>query len=268
MDEEKKRSGPVAVRFDRVSFAYGPVKVLEDVSFHIHRGEFAVLVGANGAGKTTILKLLLGLERPASGSISLFEDSRSDARAPIGYVPQSAAFDQTFPISVREVVAMGRVSPLSRRRKAEDDDAVHEALEQCEVAELALRPYHALSGGQRRRVLVARALASKPGLLVLDEPTANMDSESERRLFGALGNLKGKTTIMIVTHDSSFVSSLTDVVLCVGERDGEGKAGEVVRHRITPAREAPADKYGGKALLVHHDEILPDDWSCEEGACP
>ena len=266
MEGERKRSGPVAIRFDQVSFAYGPVRVLEDVSFHIHQGEFAALVGPNGAGKTTILKLLLALERPASGAITLFESDPSDSRAPIGYVPQSAAFDQTFPISVREVVAMGRVSPLSRRWKPDDDEAVSEALAQCEVADLATRPYQALSGGQRRRVLVARALASRPKLLVLDEPTANMDAESERRLFRTLGALKGKTTIMIVTHDSSFVSSLTDVVLCVGERNGEGKAGEVVRHRTTPSREAPADRYGGDALMVHHDEILPDDWSCEEGA--
>lgn len=266
MDGEKKRSGPVAIRFDRVSFSYGPVSVLEDVSFHLHQGEFAALVGPNGAGKTTILKLLLGLERPASGAVTLFEGEPSGPVAPIGYVPQSAAFDQTFPISVREVVAMGRVSPLSRRWKADDDEAVQAALAQCEVADLASRPYAALSGGQRRRVLVARALASRPRLLVLDEPTANMDAESERRLFHTLGALKGTTTILIVTHDSSFVSSLTDVVLCVGGQTGEGKPGEVVRHRTTPSREAHADRYGGEALIVHHDEVLPDDWSCEEGA--
>jgi len=265
MEGERKRSGPVAVRFDQVSFAYGPVRVLENVSFHIHQGEFAALVGPNGAGKTTILKLLLGLEKIGSGAIRLFEDSAPDSNVPIGYVPQSAGFDQTFPISVRDVVAMGRVAPLSHRWKADDDEAVTEALAQCEVSDLATRPYTALSGGQRRRVLVARALASRPKLLVLDEPTANMDTESEKRLFSTLGNLKGKTTIMIVTHDSSFVSSLTDVVLCVGERNGEGRPGEVVRHRMTPSNEAPTGRYGGDAMIVHHDEILPDDWSCEEG---
>ncbi len=265
MEAEKRRSGPVAVRFDRVSFSYGPVRVLEDVSFHAHRGEFAALVGPNGSGKTTILKLLLGLEKPASGTVSLFEGARDGSRAPIGYVPQNAGFDQSFPISVREVVRMGRVAPLSRRRRADDDEAVAEALAQCEVSDLAGRQYGALSGGQRRRVLVARALASRPELLVLDEPTANMDSESEGRLFQTLGTLKGKTTILIVTHDSSFVSSLTDVVLCVGERNGEGRAGAVVRHRMASAAEAGEIRYGGNALRVRHDEVLPDDYSCEEG---
>lgn len=265
METEKKRGGPVAIRFDRVSFSYGPVRVLEDVSFHIHVGEFAALVGPNGAGKTTILKLLLGLETTHTGAISLFEGTEGSSHTLIGYVPQNVGFDQSFPISVRDVVRMGRVLPLSRKWKTEDDDAVIDALELCEIKELAERPYAALSGGQRRRVLVARALASRPKLLVLDEPTANMDTESEERLFRALGNLKGKTTIMIVTHDSSFVSSLTDVVLCVGERNGEGKPGTVVRHSTAPAKDAPNGLYGGDVLQVRHDEILSDTWSCEEG---
>jgi zinc transport system ATP-binding protein len=264
MEGEKKRRGPIAVRFDQVSFAYGPVHVLEDVSFHIHQGECAALVGPNGAGKTTILKLLLGLEKPDGGTISLFDRPLEDATTPIGYVPQNAGYDQAFPISVLEVVRMGRVHPLSRRWNSQDNDAVMAALGECDVADLSGRSYSALSGGQRRRVLVARALASRPQLLVLDEPTANMDTESEMRLFRTLGNLKGKTTIMIVTHDSSFVSSLTDVVLCVGERNGEGRPGEVVRHRTTPTNEAPTGRYGGDALLIHHEEIVPDDWACEE----
>ncbi|MCK7517982.1 MAG: ATP-binding cassette domain-containing protein [Ignavibacteriales bacterium] len=106
------------------------------------------------------------------------------------------------------------------------------ALEQADVAELRDRPYSALSGGQRRRVLVARALAAEPRLLVLDEPTANMDAESETRLFRALGELKGKATVLVVTHDTLFVSDLTDAVLCVGERDG--RPGSVVRHASVP----------------------------------
>ena len=162
---------------------------------------------------------------------------------------------------------MGRLRAFSRRYTQEDDQAVREALERVEIADLAGRSYAALSGGQRRRVLVARALASHPDLLILDEPTANMDVESENRLFKTLGGLKGNTTIMIVTHDSSFVSSLTDLVLCVGDRTTSSSSGQgrtVVRHRAEPAGDAPVDMYGGHVFKVRHDVALPDNYCCEE----
>lgn len=262
---DKMRSGPVAIRFDNVSFSYDAVPVLAAVNFHIHHGEFAALVGPNGAGKTTVLKLLLGLERPHTGSIGIFEDMPDGGRSRIGYVPQHASYDPTFPISVKEVVRMGRLDSLSRRYGPDDEAAVLEAMERAEIADLADRPYSALSGGQRRRVLVARALASRPLLLVLDEPTANMDAESEERLFRTLGMLKGGTTILIVTHDAAFVSSLTDVVFCVGDRTADGKARTVVRHRTEPAVNAPPDLYGGHAVYVRHDEDVPDSFCCGEG---
>ena len=202
----------ISLRFDRVSFSYNAIKVLENASFHIHQGEFIALVGPNGSGKTTVLKLLLGLEQAQAGRIE-------GARSRMGYVPQQSAYDPAFPISVWEAVKMGRLAALSRKFSGADKAAVEEALEQAEVADLAMRPYGALSGGQRRRVLVARALAVQPEILILDEPTANMDRESEDRLFATLGRLKGATTILIVTHDTGFVSALTDRVLCMGSRE-------------------------------------------------
>lgn len=264
MEHDKTRGGPVAIRFDGVSFAYGPVRVLDDVNFHIHQGEFVALVGPNGAGKTTILKLLLGLEKPERGNIRLFEGMGDAGRERIGYVPQNAGFDASFPISVLEVVRMGRLKAASRKYGPDDERAVQDALERCGVADLVSRPYFALSGGQRRRVLVARALAARPLLLVLDEPTANMDSESEGRLFETLGTLKGSTTILIVTHDSSFVSSLTDIVLCVGDRGDARHPLSVVRHGAVPVGDVASDLYGGNALKVRHDEEMPDTFCCEE----
>lgn len=249
----------VAIRFDGVSFSYGELRVLDSARFHIHAGEFAVLVGPNGAGKTTVLKLLLGLARPSAGRISVLGRPPEEARSSIGYVPQHASYDPAFPISVLEVVRMGRLGPGLRRDSGLDNQAVHRALELADVAGLARRPYSALSGGQRRRVLVARALAAEPDLLVLDEPTANMDAESESRLFKTLGQLKGKATILIVTHDTGFVSGLTDVVFCVGER-GSGRS--VVRHQATPLAALSGDQYGGSALRVLHDTDLPDDSCC------
>lgn len=252
----------IAVRFDGVSFSYGDVPVLDGARFHIHAGEFAALVGPNGSGKTTVLKLLLGLARPSAGTITVLGRRPEDARSSIGYVPQHATFDPAFPISVTEVVRMGRLRSSVRRYNTADDNAVEKALAMADVADLASRPYSALSGGQRRRVLVARALAAEPELLVLDEPTANMDAESETRLFETLRQLKGKATILIVTHDTGFVTALTDSVFCVGER-GSGRS--VIRHQATLAAHVSSEQYGGPALRVLHDTELPDDACCDCG---
>ena len=252
---------PVAVRFDGVSFSYGSSAILDDVSFHIHEGEFAALIGPNGSGKTTILRLLLGLAQPASGHIDVLGSPPQTARDSVGYVPQNSAYDPAFPVSVAEVVRMGRLRGSRSRYSLQDEQAVERALEQADVSDLGNRSYTALSGGQRRRVLVARALAAEPRLLVLDEPTANMDTESETRLYRALGELKGRATILIVTHDTLFVSALTDAVLCVSKR--EGHRGDVVRHASVPVLHGLAPgALGGAALQVLHDTEIPPEACC------
>lgn len=254
---------PVVIQFSQVAFSYSNVPVLENVNFHVHRGEFIALVGPNGAGKSTILKLLLGLEQAGKGNIEVLGKEPKESRSRIGYVPQHADFDKSFPISVYEVIRMGRLKPIGRAWNKDDEQAVQKAMEQVEILDLARRPYGALSGGQRRRVLVARALAAEPEILVLDEPTANMDAESEERLFKTLGQLKGKTTILIVTHDTEFVSALTDRVLCIGERTGsERRAHHLVQHRAAPAEHAPPELFGGAALQVLHDEVEPENRCC------
>lgn len=256
-------TAPVVIQFSGVAFSYGSVPVLENVNFHVHRGEFIALVGPNGAGKSTILKLLLALEEPGKGTIQILGKSPEEGRSRIGYVPQHTDYDKSFPISVYEVIRMGRLQPLKRGWSKVDELAVQRAMEQVEILDLARRPYGALSGGQRRRVLVARALAAEPDILVLDEPTANMDAESEERLYKTLGQLKGKTTILIVTHDTEFVSALTDRVLCIGERTGaEKRAHRLVQHKATPAEHAPPELFGGAALQVLHDEVEPEDRCC------
>jgi zinc transport system ATP-binding protein len=237
-----------AIHFHDVSFSYGPIKVLEKASFAVHNLEFIALVGPNGSGKTTLLKLLLGLEKPQSGYIEMA--APQSAAPSIGYVPQLPPVDISFPISVAGVVAMGRLHPLSRKLHSQDKAAVKTALEATGLAEFAGRSYTALSGGQRRRVLVARALAANPSLLILDEPAANMDKESEKQLFAILGRLKGRCTILIVTHDMSYVSNLCDRVLCLGDRPGER---DVVEHHM---RAVDVD---GK-LRVEHGQSFPADY--------
>ncbi|MCL2758764.1 MAG: ATP-binding cassette domain-containing protein [Treponema sp.] len=222
----------IAVNFDSVSFSYGDTKILEETSFHIHNGEFIAMVGPNGSGKTTVLKLLLGLETPSAGKIEI-------SNANLAYVSQHMPSDNLFPITVRDIVRMGLLQPAKGYSK--ETCAVAEAMEKTGISELALKPYSSLSGGQKRRTLVTRALAAGPQILVLDEPTANMDTESEIKLYETLGLYKGKMTILIVTHDTEFVTSLTDKVLCLG--DGY----KVVQHNT----EANAsDRHGGKSMNV------------------
>lgn len=252
---------PIVLTFENVDFSYDTLPVLHEASFHIHQGEFIGFVGPNGSGKSTLLKLILGLLSPTGGTIELFDSSVKEGRDKVGYVPQHANYDPTFPISVEEVVRMGRIKPLRRSYSKEDYSAVEEALSTVQLLDLAKRPYRALSGGQRQRVLVARALSSSPKMLILDEPTANMDAESEKRLFDALGKLKGDTTILIVTHDTGFVSSLTDRVFCVGDM---GRGNKLVQHKVEPTSEAPTQLFGGEALKVLHDSEIDSNSCCDE----
>jgi len=248
----------IAVKFDSVSFSYSDVQVIKDASFHIHRGEFAVMVGPNGSGKTTVIKLLFGLIVPSAGNIELFGVCAGGkyTESNLAYVPQQFPSDHLFPITVRDIVRMGLLRPLKGYAKTETNTAVEEAMERTGIAALAGKQYRALSGGQKRRALVARALAARPELLVLDEPTANMDSESEMRLYETLAFYKGKTTILIVTHDTEFVTSLADKVLCLG--DGSGA---VVQHRIEQG--APSHggshRYGEEARVLHGENIPADN---------
>jgi zinc transport system ATP-binding protein len=209
----------IAVKFDSVSFSYGDIHVLDNASFNIRKGEFTSMVGPNGSGKTTVLKLLFGLETPGAGKIELFDnDGRNNqARVNMSYVSQIMPADNLFPITVRDVVRMGLLHPYKRYTgKESEKEAVIRALHNTGIFDLESRLYRTLSGGQKRRALVARALAANPELLVLDEPTANMDTESEQLLYEILGTYKGKVTIIVVTHDTQFVSSLTDKVLTFG----------------------------------------------------
>jgi zinc transport system ATP-binding protein len=254
----------IAVRFNSVSFSYNDVQVLKNASFHIHRGEFAVMVGPNGSGKTTVIKLLFSLAAPTAGNIQLFGVYASAGNkysgSNLAYVPQQFPSDHLFPITVHDIVRMGLLLPLkgySRRNAKIDNTAIEEALERTGITDLASKQYRSLSGGQKRRALVARALAAKPDLLALDEPTANMDSESEARLYETLSFLKGKTTILIVTHDTEFVTSLADRVLCLG--DGSR---EIVQHRIeqnASSLHTGGHHYGEEARVLHEVNISADD---------
>ena len=210
---------PSIVEFQSVSFAYEQQPVLENVSFAIPRGDFASIVGPNGGGKTTMLKLILGLLTPKSGSIMLFGDQPKRSRKRVGYTPQFLQVDYCFPVSVFDVVLMGRLEGGAQKYRYNKTDkiAAEAALETMRLAEVKNTSFRKLSGGQRQRVLIARALCADPELLLLDEPTSNIDPSSEEVLFDILGELNKTLSIVLVSHDIGFVSRLVKSVICVNK---------------------------------------------------
>ena len=205
------------IRIEDVSFSYGDVPALEHVSLEIHEREFVALVGPNGGGKSTLLRILLGLLRPDSGRVTLLGRRPEEGRRHVGYVPQSLHFDRDFPLRVRDMVLMGRLG-VSRRligHSPEDRRRAMDAMEQTEIAHLADRQIGTLSGGQFQRAVIARALVSDPKILILDEPTANIDQRSESDIFELFRELNEQMTILVVSHDIGFISRYVDRVACL-----------------------------------------------------
>ncbi|TDJ46888.1 MAG: ABC transporter ATP-binding protein [Gemmatimonadetes bacterium] len=207
-------NAPVVVSLERVSFTYAGVDVLRDVSFEFHEGDFVGIIGPNAGGKTTLLKLILGLLRPGSGSIRVLGVSPDEARGLVGYVPQYAHFDRSFPIRVRTAVTMGTLG-RGRMRDKVANDAVDRALEQVELHEVADRQMGSLSGGQLQRALIARALVTEPKLLLLDEPTASLDTRIGRSVYELLEELAEKITIVLVSHDIGVISRHVRTIACL-----------------------------------------------------
>ncbi len=243
---------PPAVALRGVSFAYSGEVVLENVGLSIASGEWVSVVGPNGGGKTTLLKLVLGLLRPTAGEVRVFGQPPERGRLRMGYMPQHLRFDPQFPVTVMDIALMGRLGkggPAQRlfgwfaRR---DRRAALDALAEVGMADLARRPFAALSGGQRQRTLIARALCGDPDLLLLDEPTANVDVRGEAQVMEILHRLHRRMTIVMVSHDLGFVLSMVQTVVCVNRR--------VVVHPTSQVTgEVIRDVYGGDVLMVRHD---------------
>jgi zinc transport system ATP-binding protein len=244
-------SSTPAIAFDNVTFSYGAAPVLEKASFSIAERESVCIVGPNGGGKTTLVKLILGLLEPASGTVRIFGVSPKAARKRIGYMPQHLLYDPLFPVTVSDIVLMGRLRSGGVRGffgwpDGQDREAASEVLRQVGMLDYARRPFSSLSGGQRQRVLIARALAGRPDLLLLDEPTSNVDTLVEAQLLELLVKLNERMTIAMVTHDLGFVSGAVEKVVCVNRRVA-----------VHPTREISGeiihDIYGGHVRIVRHD---------------
>ena len=206
------------ISIHHLCFAYDAREILHDVNLDIMEGMFAVMVGPNGGGKTTLLKLILGLLTPKHGDISVFGHEPQRARKKIGYVPQAIQFDPSFPASVLDIVLMGRVERhfFGGYRK-DDREIAMKRIHDVGLEDIANSPFAELSGGQRQRVLIAQALVSEPQLILLDEPAANLDQENAASLFNLLAKLNRHVTILLVSHNLSLVSKYVSHVICVNQ---------------------------------------------------
>jgi zinc transport system ATP-binding protein len=207
------------VEIKDVSFAFNGQSVLRGVNLEIRRGDFIAMIGPNGGGKTTLLKLILGLIKPDKGIIRVMGDTAEKSSPFIGYVPQHIHVNRSFPISALDVVLMGKLAPKRRFRRTSTRSRQEalDALEQMGMSSYAQRKIGELSGGQRQRIFIARALATQPKLLLLDEPTANIDSQGQAEFFNLLKMLNKNITIVVVSHDLMVISTYVKSVACVNK---------------------------------------------------
>ena len=206
------------IEVKNLSFKYETTDVLKNVSFDVYDKDIVTIIGPNGGGKSTLLKLLLGILKPDSGTILINGQNPKKLKKPVlGYVPQFSIFDPRFPISVFDTVLSGRIRKGMFRYSAEDREIADKILEDIGLTGVKKNTFAALSGGQRQRVLIARALASGPEILMLDEPTTNIDATTEDYLANLLQKLNKDLTILLVTHDTAFTTAFQTRILCVNK---------------------------------------------------
>lgn len=214
------KMGDEVIRLEDVWVKYNDKVVLEDINLSVKKRDFLGIIGPNGGGKTTLLKVILGLIKPTRGKVEVLGDSPEKARRFIGYVPQSVPFDLEFPATVLDVVLMGRVGRrgLFKRYTREDLELAEKILDSVEMLELKDEKIGNLSGGEKQRVFIARALILDPKILLLDEPTASIDKPIQKELYDILRELNRKVTIILVSHDIGVISAYVNKIACLNRR--------------------------------------------------
>jgi ABC-type Mn2+/Zn2+ transport system ATPase subunit len=243
------------VELNHVTFGFGTEPVLEDISLHLHPGQFAALVGPSGAGKTSLLRLILAILQPTHGEILISGKALNGQPAPrVGYVPQLEAVDWNFPVTVGQAVLMGRIrrsGPWPWPGK-NDKQLLRDILERLGIAHLEQRHIRDLSGGQQQRVFLARALIAEPELLVLDEPTTGVDMRTAENVLRLLSELNQEgMTILISTHDLNTAAAHLPWVVCLNRRIiAQGSPEDVFTVEIMN------ETYQGEMVVIRKDGML------------
>ncbi len=236
------------IEIKNLSFSYENYPALEKVNLRIEEKDFVAVIGPNGGGKTTLIKIILGIIKPDSGEVLIYGKPPGKNGTRVGYVPQFADFDKSFPITVMEVVLGGliRSGSVFPWYSQNDYRKAESALKEVGIAEMENRIFGTLSGGQKQRVLIARAIVSNPGILLLDEPTASVDSNVEKDIYELFKKLNNKLTIILVTHDIGFVSRYINRVACVNRFIKVHSPAEVDQNIIE-------DTYKSRMSIIHHE---------------
>lgn len=244
------------ISLNNIYVSYGKKFALEEINLEVKELDFIGIIGPNGGGKTTLLKTLLGLIQPQSGTISIMNSSVNHGRKYIGYAPQILEFDRRFPILVEDIVRMGRLSKkhIFKRYNHKDEEIVQQCLQQVGILPLRSRSIAELSGGERQRVYIARALATQPRILLLDEPTANVDSQIQNNIYELLKELNEYITILIISHDLSAVSRYVKTIACLNRRLHYHKDKLITPQMLEDTYKCPID------LIAHGlpHRILPE----------
>lgn len=245
------------IEIDNVSFAYAKELILKDIKFAVHRGDYLGIVGPNGGGKTTLLKIILGLLTPTSGQVRLFgqPSHHFKLRSKIGYVPQNiATTERQFPATIEEIVTMGRYAHVGmlRRLQLADRTIITRSLEQVGMSSYRQQLIGDLSGGQQQRVFIARALAAEPEILLLDEPTAGVDAHHQEQFYALLRelNLSLNLTLVLVSHDLDVIAKETTELACINQTvTYHGPPTEFVGSDLV------AEVYGSRVQRIKHHHL-------------
>jgi len=236
-------NGPV-IELEKVSCILSGRPVLDEVDLKVREGDLYAVIGPNGGGKTTLLRVILGLIPASSGKVRVFGGDPREARSRVGYVPQYRTFDFLYPVTVEEMVLSGRLGHIPgpvRRFSREDREASRKALERTGILHLSRRPISDLSGGEQQRAIIARALVGDPDLLILDEPMVYVDTPTEVQLFDMLEGLLANMTILLVTHDIGAISPHVTRVACLNGRIFTHDTDEISEEMLTAAYHCPVD---------------------------
>ncbi len=237
-------TGQAVIELQDVWAGYESDRVLEAVNFRMEAGDYVGLIGPNGGGKTTLIKVILGLIKPERGVVRVMGVSPEKGRHFIGYVPQIQQGDRAFPIKVWDVVSMGRLKPHLLQNlylKDADKNIIERSLMQMDILDLAKRSINELSGGQRQRVTIARALAAEPKILLLDEPTSSVDSRSSSQMYDLLAELNKSISILLISHDLTAISTYVKSIGCVNRHLVYNGQKEITSEMLSTAYECPID---------------------------